>query len=353
VSAFAAVDALLEDAVGVVFPAAQLVVLDGLEKKHERSYGNCANDTLFDLASLTKPLCTATLCMQLEERGALSLDEEPRPGVTVRQLLAHASGLPAWKLLPLAGAAHPPVGARAFLQREPLEAPPGTRAVYSDLGFILLGMHLEQRTGRFLEVMFAEEIARPLGVEVAFLPPPARCAPTEGDLRGVVHDENARALGGVAGHAGLFGHARDVARIAHALLAAWATAPPAATSTAAPPAAPEKRTNVRAFSEPSEKNERSFFSGGAVRKFWAPSGVAGSTWCLGWDRPAAVGSSAGERWPRDGVGHLGFTGCSLWLDPARGRAVVLLTNRVHPTRANDRIKQLRPVLHDAVVAALE
>jgi CubicO group peptidase (beta-lactamase class C family) len=90
-----------------------------------------------------------------------------------------------------------------------------------------------------------------------------------------------------------------------------------------------------------------------VRRFWHPSGVPGSTWCLGWDRPSPGASSAGARWPRDGVGHLGFTGCSLWIDPPRARWVVLLSNRVHPTRANDAIKAFRPVLHDAVVAALD
>jgi CubicO group peptidase (beta-lactamase class C family) len=90
-----------------------------------------------------------------------------------------------------------------------------------------------------------------------------------------------------------------------------------------------------------------------VRRYWSPSGVPGSTWCLGWDRPAATGSSAGTRWPRTGVGHLGFTGCSIWIDPPRARWVVLLSNRVHPTRANDRIKSFRPRLHGAIVEALD
>jgi CubicO group peptidase (beta-lactamase class C family) len=90
-----------------------------------------------------------------------------------------------------------------------------------------------------------------------------------------------------------------------------------------------------------------------VRQMWTPAGVAGATWCLGWDRPAPAGSSAGERWPKDGVGHLGFTGCSVWIDPARARWVVLLSNRVHPTRSNEAIKQFRPALHDALSAALD
>jgi CubicO group peptidase (beta-lactamase class C family) len=90
-----------------------------------------------------------------------------------------------------------------------------------------------------------------------------------------------------------------------------------------------------------------------VRRFWSPSGIAGSTWCLGWDRPSPGASQAGRRWSRDGVGHLGFTGGSLWIDPARGRWVALVSNRVHPTRANDAIKRFRPVLHDAIVSALD
>jgi CubicO group peptidase (beta-lactamase class C family) len=118
-------------------------------------------------------------------------------------------------------------------------------------------------------------------------------------------------MGGVAGHAGLFGHARDVAALVRSLF--------------------DEKTHP----------------------YWEPANIPGSTWCLGWDRPSATNSSAGTRWPRTGVGHLGFTGCSLWLDPPRRRAVILLTNRVHPSRSNDRIKQFRPLIHDAIVQALD
>jgi CubicO group peptidase (beta-lactamase class C family) len=286
------VEQLLHEAVGTVFPAAQLVVLDGGQTVLDVAAGDCDRDTLFDLASLTKALCTATLAHR-----HLPLDQELRPGVIVRLALCHATGLPAWKLLG-------PQPLEAVL-REPLLRPPGSASVYSDLGYILLGAALAP-----LDVRFRTEIAA--GLEIGFGPrPPERCAPTEDDLRGVVHDENARALGGVAGHAGLFGHARDVAALVIALF----------------------RENQHPY--------------------WTPSAIPGSTWCLGWDRPSATGSSAGTRWPRDGVGHLGFTGCSMWLDPNRGRAVILLSNRVHPTRTNDRIKAFRPVLHDAVVEALD
>ncbi len=320
---------MLRDAVGRVFPAAQLIAVDRFSVVLDAAVGDCTPQTLFDIASLTKPLATATLTMMAVEEGRLALDERPRPDVTVAELLSHSSGLPAWKPL------YQHVGTHAWLdivnavRAEPLEYAPGTRSLYSDLGFILLGHHLEERSGpQFLDVLFEQKIARPLGIGATFHPRDrAACAPTEGELRGVVHDENARAMGGVAGHAGLFATARDVSRIAHALVAAWN----GARSTTVPRILPTAR----------------------VRQMWTPSQVPGSTWCLGWDRPSATGSSAGERWPKDGVGHLGFTGCSLWIDPPRARWVVLLSNRVHPTRANDAIKQLRPALHDAIVAALD
>src|SRR5439155_11567450 len=145
---------------------------------------------------------------------------EPRSGVTVRQLLAHASGLPAWKLLaPAPGFADARAGIVEAVRREPLESAPGAAARYSDLGFILLGDWLEQRLGARLDALFADWIARPLGLAIGYGPrPPERCAPTEGELRGVVHDENARAMGGVAGHAGLFATAADVAAPAARLL---------------------------------------------------------------------------------------------------------------------------------------
>lgn len=314
---------MLHDAVGRVAPALQLVVVDRFSIAHEESAGDCAPDTLFDIASLTKALATTTLTMMALDEGKLALDDRPRVELTVEQLLSHSSGLPAWKLL---GATRDEVMRAVAV--EPLESAPGATARYSDLGFILLGATVERALGEPLDVAFARRIAAPLAAGTTYRPrDAAACAPTEGDLRGVVHDENARAMGGVAGHAGLFSTARDVARIAHALVAAW--------------------HGARSSTVPR------LVTGERVRQFWTPSTVPGSTWCLGWDRPAPVGSSAGARWPRDGVGHLGFTGCSLWIDPPRARWVVLLTNRVHPTRDNERIKSFRPQLHDAIVEALD
>jgi CubicO group peptidase (beta-lactamase class C family) len=320
---FTTVDAMLDDAVGRVFPSAQLIAVDRFSVVLDRAVGACSADTPFDIASLTKPLATTALAAMALDAGTLAVDARPRPELTVAQLLSHASGLPAWKLL---GATRDEV--LRTVMAEPLESPPGTVARYSDLGFILLGATVEKALGEPLDAAFARRIAAPLGVGTMFHPrDAAACAPTEGDLRGVVHDENARAMGGVAGHAGLFSTARDVCTLAHAWVAAW--------------------HGVRSATVPKLwRRER-------VQQLWTPSGVPGSTWCYGWDRPAAHGSSAGERWPRAGVGHLGFTGCSLWIDPPRARWVVLLSNRIHPTRANDAIKQFRPAIHDAIVAALD
>lgn len=321
---------MLDAAVEDVFPAAQLVVVDGFAVVFSRAAGACDEATLFDIASLTKPLATTTLAMLALESGALSLADRPRAEFTVEDLLSHASGLPAWKPL---GATRDEV-LRAVMQ-EPLESPPRTVARYSDLGFILLGETVAQALGGTLDQLFASRVAAPLSIATTYLPRGSRiagelrdrCAPTEHGLCGVVHDENAQAMGGVAGHAGLFSTAHDVSRLAHSLVAAWHGA----------------RSSAVAKLVPRER----------VRQFWSPSAVPSSTWCLGWDRPAAHHSSAGTRWPRDGVGHLGFTGCSLWIDPPRARWVVLLSNRVNPTRANERIKELRPRIHDAIVAALD
>jgi CubicO group peptidase (beta-lactamase class C family) len=326
--------ALLHDAVGPVFPAARLIICAAATPLLDESAGDCAADTLFDVASLTKPLVTTTLAMRLVDDGRLSLDHPLRPGVTVRHALCHATGLPAWRPLHeeiREDAADPRAAIVERIRSFPLEAEPGARSVYSDLGFILLGDALERAGGDRLDALFAP-IAAAFAPGATFDPDPARCAPTrptppdqpELDLRGTVNDDNALALESVAGHAGLFATAGDVSALAAALIAAWSDR---ATS---PIARPQ-----------------------TVRAFWTPSGVPGSTWCLGWDRPSPVASQAGARWPRDGVGHLGFTGCSLWIDPPRARWVVLLSNRVYTPAAGDAIKTFRPALHDAIVAALD
>jgi len=321
---FAAVEALLEAAVGPVFPAAQLLVADGGEERCARAVGAATLATRFDLASLTKPLCTAALALRLIERGALSFEERPQIEASLAQLLSHSGGLIGVR--PLADPTQPTEATRAqaieAARTEPLVYAPGTRSLYSDLGYILLGDAIERAAGARLDRLFVDELAGPLGTSVAFGPVAGEVAPTEDGLVGVVHDDNARAMLGVAGHAGLFGDVRAVSVLVRAWVEAW-------------------------------HGDRLCLEPALVRRAFGSAGVPGSTWGLGWDHPSAEGSSAGDRWPRDGVGHLAFTGCSVWIDPPQRRWVILLSNRVHPSRSNNAIRLFRPRLHDQVLAALD
>jgi CubicO group peptidase (beta-lactamase class C family) len=299
-----------------------------------------AVDTIFDLASLTKVLATTTLILALESRRKLDLDTrvaslcatwktDDRRDVTVRDLLEHASGLPGHRpyYLSIAGRS----AYEAAIAVEPLEYAPRARAVYSDLGFMLIGFLIADIGRQALDDQFARWLAESgAGGEIGFGVRPswtARIAATEDDawrgrlLRGEVHDENAEALGGVAGHAGLFGTAAAVGAIARWWLARLRGADDSATGI----------TAARACA------------------FARRSDVPGSSRALGWDTMLPT-SSCGTRWSASAIGHTGFTGTSLWIDPPRDRYAVLLTNRVHPTRANDRIAAVRRDFHDAVVS---
>lgn len=292
--------------------------------------------TLYDLASLTKVIATTTMAMILVDEGKLDLDRPVRdflpdfhgPGkdaVTVRHLLTHSSGLPA--VAPLYKEIQ---GKKAYLQHiqaMDLEYPPGSRSVYSDLGIILLGEILEQTAGQSLETFVRERVLDPLGMRDTMFRPPAklrpRVAPTEFDpwrgrlIQGEVHDENTFALGGIAPHAGLFGTAPDLARFAQMLL-----------------------TGQRIVSRKT------------IDLFTHRAGIPNSDRALGWDTKSAEGSSAGTLFSRRSFGHTGFTGTSIWMDPERNLFVILLTNRVHPTRENNLIREVRPAVADAVVRAL-
>jgi CubicO group peptidase (beta-lactamase class C family) len=315
-------------------------------------------ETLYDVASLTKAVATSVLAMQEIGPGRLTLDAKvaellpefssragddlAREDITVRQLLSHSSGLPAHRPFWNQAAQSPAerLAIARLAAREPLIYPPGTRAVYSDLGFILLGWLLERLTGARLDVLFQDRVARPLGLAattfVNLADPEARArllgdrtvAATQlsverhGLVLGEVDDLNAFAMGGIAGHAGLFSNAGDLAAIATGLLACF-------------------------------RGQDGLVATEVIRQFWSASGVPGSTWRLGWDGPAHSGSQAGERLSRASVGHLAFTGCSLWIDPAREVVVVLLSNRVHPAvPTDDRFRRFRPALHDAALSAL-
>lgn len=312
-------------------------------------------DTVYDLASLTKALVTSILVMQGVEQGILHLEQPlgdfvtelaDRPQVTVRLALAHAAGFPAHRKFyedALAWGGPSGTTRSAVVERaakEPLAYPPGSRSIYSDLGFILLGEALERAMGDRLDELAERLIFRPLGLaNLGFVDlwlgkasatfrghavaPTERC-PVRGRLVvGEVHDLNAYAMAGIAGHAGLFGSVSDILNLVFALCEA-------------------------------------FHGGGSgpvgravLRQFWQPAGIPGSTWRLGWDGPAEHDSLAGALISRRAVGHLSFTGCSLWIDPAASTSVIVLCNRIHPeVRDDPRFRALRPAICDAALRAI-
>jgi CubicO group peptidase (beta-lactamase class C family) len=312
-------------------------------------------DTVFDLASLTKPLVTAALTASLVVERQLSIDdtvgthlsswaEGPKARATLRHLLTHTAGLPDWR--PLYQSLDPtlvatPSGRHRIVstaEREPLLSAPGVESRYSDLGFILLGAIIEQRGAHPLDKLARERLFGPLGVSsVGYLPvgKPERCewvvgrrvAATERCswrgrmLRGEVHDENAYAMGGVSGHAGLFGDALGV------------------------------RSLVRAWREAALGRSASWPAYLASQFLTRQSDLGQGGWALGWTVPTSPSTSGRFFSPR-AYGHLGFTGTSVWVDPDRELTVILLTNRVHPTRENQGIAAFRPAIHDAVYSWL-
>jgi CubicO group peptidase (beta-lactamase class C family) len=308
-------------------------------------------ETIFDLASLTKPACTSLLAMIMMQKGKLDLDQSletwfgpigdpAKRGITVRQLLSNRSGLPGWRPY---YQEYPqdrcPISADELAQRilaEPLEMSPGAGEIYSDLGFILLGRILEKASGLSLDELFQEELAQPLGLRQMGYRRGNGCR--EGELAGTeqsiaateycswrnrvlvgeVHDENCHLLGGVAGHAGLFSTADDLDRIASALFKAF-------------------------------HGRSQLFSVTAMEVFFERQAAPPQgTWALGWDTPSEKDSTAGRYYSENSFGHNGFTGTSLWVDFDRLVSVVFLTNRVHPSRENTAIRALRPEVHDAV-----
>lgn len=360
------IDAAVQSAVdGGVFPGAQLAVRLRGELQCLVVAGRLSSEppglpvqasTIYDLASLTKPLATVTSVLLLIQRGKVALDDSvqqifaelegtPVGQATVRDLLTHRSGLPGWR--PFyerldAGGLVPggPGGLESSRQAvlrmvrdEPLVYARGERSIYSDIGFMLLGFLVERLSGMALDRWCEEAIVRPLGADPLLFCPVtggssslidrSRIAPTEWDERrnrllcGEVHDDNAAALGGVAGHAGLFGTVESVLAVSGAWLRAY-------------------------------HGKESMLDGALVRQFTRRQDqAAGSSWALGWDTPS-VPSSSGTCFSDQSFGHLGYTGTSLWIDPLCELEVVLLSNRVHPSRKNEKIKVFRPLIHDRV-----
>ncbi len=357
-----------------VTPGAVLLVAQGGEIKFLGAAGarsivpsetELRVNTVYDVASLTKALVTTTLIMRLIDSGKVELDRRlsrifqtfgtfGKERITVRNLLAHCSGLPAYvpfyKQIAKADSGEKAgiMRCRGALEmvyhdiyRLPLEHEPGTISKYSDVGFILLGHLIEVGSGgRHLDKVAAEQLFAPLKlrstgfVELSritrrgvapitdVIAPTSECPWRRKLVWGEVQDENAWAMGGVAGHAGLFSTAEDVHAIARELINCY-------------------------------HGRGSLVSKDVARLFWTKDGtVEDSTWALGWDTPSPEGSSSGHHFGANAVGHLGYTGCSLWIDPERELEIILLTNRVHPSVDNNLIKEFRPQIHDLVMETL-
>jgi CubicO group peptidase (beta-lactamase class C family) len=322
--------------------AGKLVALRALGRfTYEITAPRVTSETIFDLASVTKVAATTAMAMVLYERGLLDLEapvvgvlpefasEDPRlRAITFRMLLAHSSGLPAYEKLFLRAITRDALLEEAF--KVPLKHDPGTLAEYSDIGFILLGVALERIAGEPLDNFSQREVFGPLGMAHTLFSPPLpwrqQIPPTADDktfrkriIQGEVQDENASVLGGVAGHAGLFSTAADVAAFAQAMLSSRS---------------PILRSEtVALFTRPEEL-------------------PAGTSRALGWDTPSSP-SQSGQYFSPASFGHLGYTGTSLWIDPSRQLSVTLLTNRTWPDCSNQAIKEIRPRFHDAVVEAIE
>jgi CubicO group peptidase (beta-lactamase class C family) len=360
---FAAAYRVLEEAIAArafpgcafgVLAGGEVALLDALGRfTYEEQAPAVASETVYDAASLTKVAATTAVAMLLNQRGQLEMDTplgellpgfvaERAPGdsarhVKLRHLLAHNSGLPGYVEF-FRTATTPEALLRACLQLQ-LEAEPGTRAEYSDPGFILLGKALEARMRQDLALWAGREVFRPLGMAATGFCPAwavrSSIPPAEEDttfrhrrIQGEVQDENAWVLNGVAGHAGLFSCVPDLLRFAAAIL--------------------------RAGTANGCGEGPRLFDGAVVERFAERQGPQGSSRALGWDTPSEK-SSSGRHFSPHSIGHLGYSGCSLWIDLDAAVAVVLLTNRTWPDRpaaASQLIHEVRPAFHDAVREAL-
>ena len=371
---FHAVESAFQEAVTqAVFPGAVLLVGKDDDVVYENAFGfrslipermPLQSTTIFDLASLTKPLATTVAIMLLVREKKIRLDDQvtrfiPMFGVygksatTLRHLLNHSSGLPAWKPYYQKIIKGEKAGRINFLgsraaknyvfeqihREEPLH-PAGTQSVYSDLGFIILGEVVEALTGSNLDRFCQERIFRPLELRsTAFVdltqlktlrlePVEEMIAPTENCpwrkkiLSGEVHDDNAYAMGGIAGHTGLFSSARDIHHLVIRL----------------------KRCL---------RGKDNFLPEALLKEFFTrDESVKNSTRALGWDTPSPGHSASGACFSPRSIGHLGFTGTSIWWDLEKNCHVILLTNRVHPSRKNEKIKDFRPYIHDLIMKVL-
>lgn len=351
-------EALLEG----VFPGAVLLSASGGSIQFHQAFGRTKNHSgqvvtdqvFFDLASLTKPLATTLAIMKLIQWRRLQLSDRlghllpvfektDKAGIEVRHLLTHTSGLPAYRPYYeiLAGVPFTERGKhlRQLLVQEPLTASPMVHTCYSDIGFMILAWIIEHLSGKRLDTFVTEEIYGPLGIGQLFFPGVSEAGEPRAEaahftyaatevcpwrmrlIEGVVHDDNAYVMGGVAGHAGLFGTSAGVYQLLKVLLSVY-----------------------------TGKGESAIFDRRLIRLFLTPQEGTGRA--LGFDLPSKSHSSSGTYFSESSVGHLGFTGTSFWIDLERETIVILLTNRVHPTRKNEKIKAFRPKIHDAVMETI-
>jgi CubicO group peptidase (beta-lactamase class C family) len=354
---FGGVNRVLADAIAEhAFPGCAFGVLSAGEVIHQGALGRFTYEedsrpvlveTVFDVASVTKVVATTAAAMLLHQRGRLELEiplgelvpafvsgravGDRARSVTLRHLLAHSSGLPGYVDF-FRTAKTPEELLRACLQL-PIEAEPGTRAEYSDPGFILLGMALEAVIGQDLAIWVRREVIEQLRLSATGFRPAVEqrpsIPPTEEDktfrhrrIQGEVQDENAWVLNGASGHAGLFSNVPDLLRFAGELL--------------------------NAGREPGSLGGRqTLFDLATVDLFAKRQGPESSSRALGWDTPSE-NSTSGRYFLPGSIGHLGFSGCSLWIDRAAGVAAVLLTNRTWPDRQSRLIRQVWPAFHDAL-----
>ncbi len=349
-----------------VFPGAAVALSFGCGRERRTNfhyYGNTAyqgeelvpvgGDTVYDLASLTKPLATLPALLLLLREGRIGWDEPlaelleqdipaDKRGIRLYHLLGHSSGLPAYvKFFAEIEEYHgrgrePMVKGPWILKRilgQPLLYQPGHRTLYSDLGFMLAGMIVEIKSGESPADYVADRIYRPLGVadKIFFNPagrPPREAAYAPGEycrwrrrqLRGEVGDENCALLGGVAGHAGLFATVGGVTRILEHYFDLWLG-----------------------------RGESALCNRDDLVYCFSRQTAGDTTWALGVDTPSRQNSSGGRLLSPGSVGHLGYSGTSFWLEPEREMIMVLLSNRVHPSRFNEQIKRFRPLFHEAVI----
>jgi serine-type D-Ala-D-Ala carboxypeptidase len=348
---FAGTFGIIKEAIAArAFPGASIAVTACGKLVAIKSFGRftfeayspvVTTETIFDIASVTKVVATTSMAMILYERGLLDLEapvvgvlpefaseDARRSEVTLRMLLAHSSGLPAYEKLFLRASTREALLQEAF--KVSLKYSPGTHAEYSDIGFVLLGVALERIAGETLDRFCQREVFGPLGMAHTTFNPPVewrpRIPPTADDktfrrriIQGEVQDENASVLGGIAAHAGLFSTASEVALFAQCMLSGG--------------------------DEILRPETIALFT----RREVSPPGTSRA---LGWDTPSAP-SQSGKYFSPESYGHLGYTGTSLWVDPAHQLSITLLTNRTWPDCSNPAIKQVRPRFHDAVVEALE